>query len=66
MSPSPDVPRRLPIQAEARAILTNPQLAAQAGPLARRLAWMIEANARGHRTRQAHRPASIQGGRTDG
>ena len=54
----PAAPRRLPIHVEARAILTNPELAAAAGTTARRFAWFIEISARGRAPRQAHRVAN--------
>ena len=55
---SPDQLQALPIRQQARALLTDPQLAARASAQARRFAWFIEASARGGAPRQAHRPAN--------
>ncbi|WP_411838691.1 hypothetical protein [Paracoccus sp. ME4] len=54
----PAATRRLPIQVEARALLTNPELAAAAGTTARRFAWFIEISARGGAPRQARHVAN--------
>ena len=55
-------PYRPNIPAQARAILTDPQLAFRAGETARRFAWYIEVSSRGGKVRQRHRPANISGG----
>lgn len=50
-----------PILRQARQVLTDPDLARAAGPIARQLAWYIESNARGRTPRQCHRPANTSG-----
>lgn len=54
----PDVPAAV---ADALALVTNPQLAAQADPQKRQIALFIVASALGRRPRQAHRPANTSG-----
>ncbi|MBW7057290.1 hypothetical protein KY389_11400 [Paracoccus bogoriensis] len=58
---SPEQRHVLRIRQQARALLTDPQLAARASAQTRRFAWYIEASARGAAPRQTHRPANTAG-----
>lgn len=51
-----DALARHPIHDQVRKVLTDPEAAAAAGPVARRLAWYIRSNAEGRTLRQCHRP----------
>lgn len=62
MRPVPDdALLRHPIYAQAREVLTNPDIAVAAGPMAVRFALWIAASARGTVPRQRHRPANTCG-----
>lgn len=52
--------------ADAMALVSSPDLAASLPESIRRLAWQVAASHSGFRIVQRHRPARIQGGRTDG